>query len=202
MTAQPLRRHLHRWAAVVAVMVLPFVVAGCGTRRQLTSPPTGSPSPSATPMEVHSAGGLTNAATTIVAFLQGTASFEQIHVADKVSLYLSPEGGGTRRELSRDMLRDRFDWKVRSEAFDHAYAFVPPDGDWELTTRVGRHLNCSYDYALETRVEHLAALPHVGTTLYPRNGDSCLQSWNLTFVFDPEVRPPTLVAVIYDQWEW
>lgn len=153
-------------------------------------------------MGVHAAGELTDAATTIVAFLQGSASFEQIRVADRVSLYLSPEGGGTRRELSSGALRDRFTWKVRSDALDHTYSFVPPERDWELTTRVGRHLNCSHDYPVETRVEHLAALPHVGTTLHPRNGESCLQSWNLTFVFDPEVRPPTLVAVVYDQWEW
>jgi hypothetical protein len=188
--------------AGIVVMVALFMAAGCGSERELASPQTASPSSGQSPMGAHSAAELTNAATTIVAFLQGSAGFEQFELADKVSLHLSPEGGGTRRELSREMLRDRFNWKVRSEAFDHIYSFVPPQAEWELTTRVGRHLNCGYDYALATRVERLSASPHVGTTLYPRSGDSCLQSWNLTFVFDPEIRPPTLVAVVYDQWEW
>jgi hypothetical protein len=32
--------------------------------------------------------------------------------------------------------------------------------------------------------------------------DSCLQTRNVTFVFDPNKKPPTLVAAVYDQWEW
>jgi hypothetical protein len=32
--------------------------------------------------------------------------------------------------------------------------------------------------------------------------DSCLQVWNVTFVFDPKARPPRLVAAVYDQFEW
>jgi hypothetical protein len=183
-------------------MVALFMAAGCGSERELASPQNASPSSGQSRMRAHSAAELKNAATAIIGFLQGSAGFDQFAVADTVSLHLSPEGGGTWRKLSREMLRDRFNWKVRSEAFDHIYSFVPPQAEWELTTRVGRHLNCGYDYALATRVEHMSAFPHVGTTLYPRNGDSCIQSWNLSFVFDPKVKPLILMAVVYDQWEW
>ena len=31
---------------------------------------------------------------------------------------------------------------------------------------------------------------------------SCLQTRNLTLVFDPDEKPPTLIAAVYDQWEW
>ncbi|MDQ3949030.1 MAG: hypothetical protein M3282_01660, partial [Gemmatimonadota bacterium] len=70
-----------------------------------------------------------------------------------------------------------------------------------LTTRVGRHLNCA-EYPLSSRFPELARLPHVGTKLDPGEGSSCLQTRNVTFVFDPDAKPPTLVAVVYDQWEW
>jgi hypothetical protein len=35
-----------------------------------------------------------------------------------------------------------------------------------------------------------------------RYGESCLQTRNLTLVFDPNRTPPTLIAAVYDQWEW
>jgi len=31
---------------------------------------------------------------------------------------------------------------------------------------------------------------------------SCVQSWNLTLVFDPKQKPPTVIAAVYDQYEW
>ena len=69
-----------------------------------------------------------------------------------------------------------------------------------MTTRPGRHLKC-LDYPLSATFPELARFPHVGTTL--RYGtDSCLQTWNLTLVFDPDDRPLTLVAAVYDQFEW
>ncbi len=77
---------------------------------------------------------------------------------------------------------------------------LSPDST-ELTTAVGQHLNC-FAYPLSSRFPDLARLPHVGTTLSSRDADSCLQTENLTFVFDPSLKPPTLVAVVYDQWEW
>ena len=69
-----------------------------------------------------------------------------------------------------------------------------------LTTRAGRHLNC-LDYPLSATFPALARLPHVGTMLSYGTA-SCLQTWTLTVVFDPHARPRTLVAAVYDQFEW
>jgi hypothetical protein len=38
--------------------------------------------------------------------------------------------------------------------------------------------------------------------LQPDGAQSCLQSWNATFVFDTAGGSPRLIGVIYDQWEW
>jgi hypothetical protein len=57
------------------------------------------------------------------------------------------------------------------------------------------------DYPLSATFPDLARLPHVGATL--RYGaDSCLQTWNLTLVFDARARPWKVVAAVYDQFEW
>jgi hypothetical protein len=70
----------------------------------------------------------------------------------------------------------------------------------KLTTKVGRHFDCN-EQSLATRFPRLAERPHVGTMLEPANRTSCLQTWNVTFVFDTNSRP-RLVAAVYDQWEW
>jgi len=70
----------------------------------------------------------------------------------------------------------------------------------KLTTKVGRHFNCN-EQSLATKFPRLAQFPHVGTVLEPANRTSCLQTWNMTFVFDTSSRPRILAAV-YDQWEW
>lgn len=167
------------------------------------SEPTAFPSPDTVPLGVHRAGELVDAATAVVAFLRGEADFNRIRLANTVTLYLSPEGGGTRRAVAREMLRDRSKWTVRSRDLPHArgmaYSFAPSSGRAELTTRVGRHLKC-LDYPLSSIYEELAQLPHVGTML--AYGTGCLQTKNLTLVFDPNEKPPTLIAAVYDQWEW
>ncbi|MDQ6768747.1 MAG: hypothetical protein M3Z54_02025 [Gemmatimonadota bacterium] len=104
-------------------------------------------------------------------------------------------------KVTREKLADRANWKVASERQGMVYSFVPPDGLTKLTTRVGRHFNC-LDYPLSSRFEQLARFPHVGTKLESNGVSSCLQSWNLTLIFDPEKRPPTIIAAVYDQWEW
>jgi hypothetical protein len=71
----------------------------------------------------------------------------------------------------------------------------------EMTTRIGRHFRCS-EYPLSSVSEELARFPHVGVLLTPVDMGSCLQAWNFTLVFDPNEKPPTLVAVVYDQFEW
>jgi hypothetical protein len=147
---------------------------------------------------------LVEAAKTIVAFLRGEVDFDQIRVADTVSLYLAPEAGGTRRNVSRAVLRNRSNWTVRSASLPNApgmtYSLVPSKGAAELTLRVGRHLKC-LEYPLASIFPELADSPHVGIML-AYGTDSCLQTRNFTLVFDPRLKPPTLVAAVYDQWEW
>lgn len=84
-----------------------------------------------------------------------------------------------------------------------SYSFVPHPRLTVLTTRVGRHLNCM-EFALSSIAPELAALPHVGTmlSLPAAEYESCLNTWNVTLVFDSAAKPPTLVAAVYDQWEW
>jgi hypothetical protein len=148
----------------------------------------------------HSAADLDTAARQLIAFLRGDAGFDRIRLADTVTLYVSPEGGGTRAAIARERLRDRSSWRVRGHG-RAVYSLVPPSGISKLTTRVGRHIKCM-EYPLSSTFAALARLPHVGTKLEPGDASSCLQTWNLTLVFDPNQRPPTLVAALYDQWEW
>jgi hypothetical protein len=141
---------------------------------------------------------LDSAAKEIVAFLQGKRPFDGIPLADTVVLYLSPEGGGTRAAFTRESLRTPASWNVQSDG--QKYSFVPLPLT-RMTTRPGRHFNC-HEYPLGSRFPHLATLPHVGVKLEPEPPRSCLESWNATFVFDTVAGPPSLVAAVYDQWEW
>jgi hypothetical protein len=145
-----------------------------------------------------SAATLDSAARRIVDFLRGKASFDQINLSDTVTLSVTPEGGGGQATFARQQLRDPSAWRVRSGS--HVYSLAPPTGMTKLTTRVGRHFNCN-EQSLATRFPRLAKLPHVGTLLEPGNRGSCLQTWNVTFVFDTSTHP-RLVAAVYDQWEW
>lgn len=142
---------------------------------------------------------LEKAANDIVSFLQTGAGFDNLRIADTVVLYVSPEGGGGRSTIIREQLRDRSRWEVRSG--QQRYAIAPPRRMPMVTTKVGRHINCM-EYELSTRYPDLAKLPHVGVKLEPDSTSSCLQSWNVTFVFDANARPPRLMAAVYDQWEW
>lgn len=150
---------------------------------------------------------LVTAATEIVGFLRGQIPFDRLRLADTVTLQLSREGGGTPRRIARERLRNRRSWTVRSSDLPHApgmmYSFVPHERLTVLTTRAGRHLKCR-EYNLSSVAPELAGLPHVGTTLSPPAAEyeSCLNTWNVTFVFDSVAKPPTLVAAVYDQWEW
>lgn len=142
---------------------------------------------------------LERAAKEVVAFLRGDAGFETIRLADTVVLYLSPEGGGTRRALTPEQLRKPSNWVVHSGR--QAYTFAPPRRLTKLTAKVGRHFNC-LEYPLASRFPDLARLPHVGVKLEPDSLTSCLESWNATFIFDASEQTPRLAAAVYDQWEW
>jgi hypothetical protein len=210
-----------RRVASALALACGLVVASCDSDRPRASTPAGSPagdsgsprvseqaaSPSSDtgPLGVHRPEELVDAAKAVVAFLRGEADFDRIRLADTVTLYLSPEGGGTRSVVAREMLRRPSNWKASSGSLPRApamvHSFVPPKGRAELTTRVGSHINC-LAYPLSSRSEELARLPHVGTMLMFDEQGGCLHSWNLTLVFDPDERPPTVVAAVYDQWEW
>ena len=156
------------------------------------------------PLVVDSTGGipdaeLERAARDVIAFLRGEVPFEEIELADSVALYVSPEGGGTRTVIDREQLRQPSSWVVSSGVRSHSLA--PPADLPSMTVRVGRHFNCM-EYPMSSRFEELAPLPHVGVKLERESGGNCLQTWNLTLVFDAAARPPRLVAAVYDQWEW
>jgi hypothetical protein len=144
---------------------------------------------------------LADAATKIIAFLQGRIRADEIHLADTVALHLAPGGGGGQTRLAREQLRQPAAWMIRAARGTGTYRIAPPPGHNVLATRVGEHFNC-HPSALARVSEELARLPHVGARLQPPGAESCLQSWNVTLVFDPVRRPATLVAVLYDQWEW
>jgi hypothetical protein len=145
-----------------------------------------------------SAAALDSAAQRVVAFLRGRISFEEIALSDTVRFYVSPEGGAGRATFRREQLRHPAAWVVRSG--QHDYSLIPSARLTELTTEVGRHFNCREE-PLAEKFPQLAQFPHVGTMLKPDSASSCLQTWNVTFVFDTSASP-RVVAVVYDQWEW
>ncbi len=171
------------------------------SNRPTASTPLASSSPDPVPLGVHRPTELVEAATEVLRFLRGEVGFDHIRLADTVTLYLGPEEGGTRRKVRQEMLRNPSNWTVRSSGLRFVYAFAPPKRPAQLTTRVGHHLICGRGIPLSSIFEELARLPHVGTTLM-YGTDSCMQSWNLTLVFDPNERPPTVIAAVYDQFEW
>lgn len=142
---------------------------------------------------------LVEAAEQVVRFLQGDLPFSEIRVADTVSLQLSPEGGGAQASLPRKSLRDRANWVVPTH-YGHQ-SLVPPSALPHLSARSGVHFNC-LEYPLASLAPDLARLPHVGVRLAPRGDANCLQTWNLTLVFEAADGPPVLAGALYDQWEW
>lgn len=171
---------------VIAVCALPFLAAAaCAT----AGDEPGEESTS-----------LAAAAEEVVGFLRGDVPFERLRLADTVTLRLAPEGGGASRALPGAALRDLSSWTIRAGS-GQTYSLVPFNGPAELTLREGRHLNCM-EGSLASVAPELESLPHVGTMLRPPGATSCLQSWNLTLVFEPGSDPPSLLAAVYDQWEW
>ena len=134
----------------------------------------------------------------LVAFLGGDSQTHDVAMADSILLVVAPEGGGQRREIRAEDLATREAWVINDG--EHPVSIVPPQRDAELELTVGRHRRC-WDQPLETVAEDLAHAPHVGVTLYYAR-QSCLQTWNATFVYSPDELEPTLIAVVYDQWEW
>lgn len=172
-------------------LVVAFLLAACGGREGDTGsiPETAS---------VPEAGDLSAAGNNVIRFLQGRIPFDSVALADTVTLHVAPEGGGGSSTYGREELRSPSSWRVVSGG--RSFLLVPPAEATALTTKTNRHFNCT-EYDLASRNAELARLPHVGTRLQPRDPKSCLESWNLTLVFDSTERP-RLVAALYDQWEW
>lgn len=131
----------------------------------------------------------------LVAFLRGEAVLDSGAVADSVTLHIAPEGGGEWKRVSADQLGDSAAWRIGG------YSLLPPPGLTTVTIRPGRHINC-LETSLGSRYPQLESRPHVGVRLSGADPASCLQTWNMTFVFSEDVERPRLTDVVYDQWEW
>ena len=142
--------------------------------------------------------GFESSARSVLAFLRGSGPFPETAIADSVTLYVSPEAGGGSMTYGREQLRDRAAWRVPVNG--HQAAVAPAAELTHATMRLGTHFRC-FEQALATRFPRLASYPHVGVKLEPDGGDSCLQTWNATMVFDSLGARP-LIALVYDQWEW
>ena len=179
------------YAGVAAFAVTAALACAPATDRAPDSQRSGGPA-------LASQSDLDSAARRVVGFLQGRATFEDIVLADSVKLLVSPEGGGASRVSSREDLRNPARWVVQTGRA--RYAFAPGSASTRITTRVGRHFNC-FEYPLSSRFPDLALWPHVGVKLEPLGASSCLQTWNVTFVFD-SARPPRVIAAVLDRFEW
>ena len=142
---------------------------------------------------------LETAASETARFLAGYTRFDELDLADTVTLHIAPDGGGGTARLAREQLRDRTAWQVESAG--RTQSFVPRGINTRLVPAVGKYMNCQPS-ELKTRFPQLANHPHVGVRLDPANAKSCLQSWNATFVYDTTGGRTRLIAAIYDQWEW
>jgi len=162
-----------------------------------TSPPE---SPSLTSPSSLDSLALFQAAETVVGFLRGERDFREVRLAPRVRLRVADEGGGDAIVVDRDSLAEPGRWRVPNR-FGTAILFAPPDSSGELEIRPGAHFRC-LPSDLSGAAPELAGLPHVGVRLRPSPGASCLETWNLTLVFDPGMPTPTLIAAVYDQWEW
>jgi hypothetical protein len=146
---------------------------------------------------------LEDAARELTSFLAGETELDTSALADTVELHLPPEGAGTSEgasvRLERSTLGVRDAWRI--QAGQRSFSFVPPGGLTRTTVRAGTHFACR-EVPLASRSPALATRPHVGVRLEPPEPTSCLQTWNVTFVFDTTAAKPRLVAALYDQWEW
>ena len=189
-------RPLNPATRLLALIAFLALASGCGAGDGPQSRGEASPSEE---RETPTAGGadstLVATARRVVSFLRGDAPFDERLFADTVVLHVAPEGGGAQRAVRASELARPSGWTVGG------YSLLPPADERELVTAVGRHLSC-VEAPLATQSEALARLPHVGTSLRPAEGGSCLQAWTLTLVFDTAGVSPRVVAALYDQWEW
>jgi hypothetical protein len=187
------------WRSASRVLLMASVSSGCTGPGQ-DGVPADSDMSQPAPTSVSRDGAFMAAAEMVIEFLQGGVEFGALSLSDTVTLYLAPESGGGVAKAAASHLRDRSSWRIPSHG-GQTYVLVPPASLSGLTTRFGRHMKC-FEYDLAKEFPELARFPHVGTRLEPNDFTSCLQTWNLTLVFEAHTLPPKLAALVYDQWEW
>ena len=139
---------------------------------------------------------LRDEAAEIIEFLRGSAALDASLLADSVSFWVAAEGGGAVRVVARNVLQARSEWHVGE------YNLVPPSSLTEITFQPGAHINCR-EMSLGSRFPEIGGLPHVGVRFALPGTASCLQTWNITLVFqEQEAGQHKLIGVAYDQWEW
>ena len=191
-----MRRRRTPALAVSLCLGLGLSCSGPGPEPEPEAPPQETAAPGATGGTVHEFAYLVPPVERLIGFLRGEGDLPDDVLADSVTLYVAPEGGGARVTRSAGELADRAGWRV------DGHDLIPPSGHTSSTLSPGLHWNCQ-PMGLDTRYPELAALPHVGVKLAPGEGAvSCLQTWNATLVFDRDAATPRLTAVVYDQWEW
>ena len=138
---------------------------------------------------------LRDEALLLVEFLRGRAPLDTALLADSITLYIAPEGGGAQRRTAKQQLRRRAEWRVGQATF------LPSDGLTQLTLRPGAHFRC-LPTSLGNLYPALAGTPHIGAMLASPATEGCMHTWNLTLLFNDDLERPVLTAVVYDQWEW
>lgn len=181
------------WTSISRIFALAFLLVACGGQGSGVPPA----SPRSSPDGAQNATAMDAAARSIVASLRGGAPLADSLLADTVTLYVAPEGGGAISSYTREQLSSSASWQV--VVGNRRVPLTPPPTSTKLTSKPGVHFNC-HETTLHSRYPGLASLPHVGTKLEPDSAATCLQSWNLTLVFDST--GSRIVAAVYDQWEW
>jgi len=179
---------------------------GCGGEpaarsRDSAAAPAASVADTATkapPPAVAAAEPLDSATRAVLAFLRREKAFSTIVLADSVEIYVGKDAGGTRTLYARNDLQRPSLWIARSSRGN--YKLAPPASHVVPTVKRGVHFNCT-ERKLAESFPQLARRPHVGVMLEPEFRENCMQTWNVTFVFDDSIKP-RLIAAIYDQFEW
>ncbi|HUE84440.1 MAG TPA: hypothetical protein VMO26_00015 [Vicinamibacterales bacterium] len=177
------------------LLLVGLITATAGCAGPDSDPQQGEDLPSPAGGSTHEYAYLEDEVQHLLEFLRGTAPLREGLLADTVALYIAPDGGGEKVSMAASVLGSPSAWRVAS------YSLTPPEDYGHATITPGLHFNCQ-PVNLETLYPELARFPHVGVRLAIDEGATCLQTWNLTFVFNEDAEAPRLTAVVYDQWEW
>lgn len=189
-----LRKRLQRHLLIATMVAACASITTCD-RPDPEPPPEPSPTPATHDTSTTQDEDLRERTERIVTFLRGEAPLELELLEDSVALHVAPDGGGDRKHVAREDLQDRSAWRVGR------HALLPPQHAMRLTMSAGQHFNCR-EVKLSSLYPDLARHRHVGVRLEPPTTESCLQVWNMTFVYDGDPGQPLLIAAVYDQWEW